>query len=819
MQYLTIQKNIKLTSLEYKNFYSNLIYWPIFLGYQQTNSTKLWLQKGFLQKQYKKVLPFWKSEFLIQFFSRNVYIVVHTPSVYNLVHKVHLLSSDSLKNWSKVNASTLVFGFSTGRCGFKPNETKGFVAADTLIRAGLWFIKRFHKKLSPLKVRYMGPRHKMMKYIRRLQPLYKKNLSYKYTSFLDSTPVAFDNQGCNLKRTPRKRYRYSEYSLYKVSKYIQKRYMAQKTPLPAKTVMYADRWNATWFSDLANFKNKLMEDYTLRFLILGYLRKKRYWLYLFSINNSGGFFFFQMAILNSRAKLKLPAFISRTPISQSYLQHYQKQTKRYLLTGDTTITFGPGTFNFDLWTKRMNELQVSKLNYLHSFALDNVLSLFRNDVPATRRLNLSQYLGATLNYKRQALTTERLFSEMAKERTLSLFCVPFLTLLKQYKQPSFNKKLILSYCHKLAKNMQPTLSLMLKYPVFFMPSKLIVNSKYRHKVQKVKEFKPYKPGFKKQSNKSGLQHRFYSKLSLVVKPRGKPLRQPLNNMAALIWGHFKKKRTVHQTVSHLRDYFFKNAFAFKNFSSIKAGLQFFLNKKLKKARYLPSVKVIISPLIFLMQGLKRVTGSRIFVSYMPLQWDHKYYKPLKKFLVFEKFGYKKYFVPTMVALHLAMSRGSAILLVDLLVRKLRHTTNHQQFLACVEKICRYFMTARQVSVAYPNSLTKGIEILFVGKLNGSDRSKVWRFKFGPLHTSTFYTNTREEHAKCMTRYGVFNIRVRMKLGLLLPKDTTLLINSDRRKTDHQELASKYSYLSTLPIDRHSRNSVAKRRYFSTCCCI
>jgi hypothetical protein len=33
-----------------------------------------------------------------------------------------------------------------------------------------------------------------------------------------------------------------------------------------------------------------------------------------------------------------------------------------------------------------------------------------------------------------------------------------------------------------------------------------------------------------------------------------------------------------------------------------------------------------------------------------------------------------------------------------------------------------------------------------------------------MHSSTFFTNTREEHAKCMTRYGMFHIRVRLKLG-------------------------------------------------------
>jgi hypothetical protein len=113
-----------------------------------------------------------------------------------------------------------------------------------------------------------------------------------------------------------------------------------------------------------------------------------------------------------------------------------------------------------------------------------------------------------------------------------------------------------------------------------------------------------------------------------------------------------------------------------------------------------------------------------------------------------------------------MSRGSANLVIDLLVRKLRRVYKHIPFLSCIEKICRYFMAPYEGNLAFKHSVCKGMEILFKGKLNGGDRSKTWRFKFGPVHTGTFYTNTREEHAKCMTRYGVFHIRVRLKLGAI-----------------------------------------------------
>ena len=104
--------------------------------------------------------------------------------------------------------------------------------------------------------------------------------------------------------------------------------MAQKTPLPALTINYADRWNGTWFSDLSNFKQKLKEDYYLRFLILSYLRKKKYWLHFLSINNSAGFFFFQMVFLNAKSQATVKPFLFPNNFSKASLQIWEKELNR-----------------------------------------------------------------------------------------------------------------------------------------------------------------------------------------------------------------------------------------------------------------------------------------------------------------------------------------------------------------------------------------------------------------------------------------------------------------------------------------------------------
>jgi len=228
--------------------------------------------------------------------------------------------------------------------------------------------------------------------------------------------------------------------------------------------------------------------------------------------------------------------------------------------------------------------------------------------------------------------------------------------------------------------------------------------------------------------------------------------------------NFYKRRGLYQTASTVKSYLFKRIFAFKRYKSIKEGFKVFFKRFRDQWKFRKAIRRLNMSVIFLNTAMRRVTRARSFLSYLPIHWSFKNYKSIGKMVVFEKFGFKKYFVPTFVVLHLAMSRGSATLVTDLLVRKLRRLHKHTQFLSCVEKICRYFLAYPNSNVAYSHSLCKGMEILFVGKLNGSDRAKVWRFKFGPMHTSTFYTNTREEHAKCMTKYGVFHIRVRMKLG-------------------------------------------------------
>lgn len=129
--------------------------------------------------------------------------------------------------------------------------------------------------------------------------------------------------------------------------------MAQKTPLPAKTVTYADRWNATWFVDLSQFQKKLQEDYHLRFLVTCFLRIKRYWLYRFSLNYSNGLYFLQLAVVMSQDKIIVKEPLFPTKVRQKILK---KQWVPLFNNARRDIRFLQGA-EVNIWEKRLTSSQ------------------------------------------------------------------------------------------------------------------------------------------------------------------------------------------------------------------------------------------------------------------------------------------------------------------------------------------------------------------------------------------------------------------------------------------------------------------------------
>jgi len=539
--------------------------------------------------------------------------------------------------------------------------------------------------------------------------------------------------------------------------------MAQKTPLTALTIDYADRWNGTWFAELSVFSYKLIEDYYLRFLITYFLRIKKQWLSLLSLNHSGGFLFFQIMTCYAHATVKSKPMLFPTQQGKVYLKDWQQQLENKV--NKLTIC---QNLNSDIWQKRLPVKKQNMWNYLHNTLL----------VQNTYNLAGTYFLPM-----RQHATLSTWFHNKQVKSTLTLLSEPIIHVLLTAQHN--NNSLVCSIQQKFINeiNSYKVMKAKMKYLqnvdwLIFLP--MVYNSKKKYYslypvnnvfIQK-RLFSQESRVFVKLNNNYSSQI-YSAQVNVQLKEFEVSRQQQLSLKKASVSSYKKKELTAHyfskktalyQTIYQSKSYLMRRIFAFKWYSSIKEGFHVFFKRFRFQFALKKTLIMLNTPLIFLAQALKRVTGLRQFFSYLPMNWSYYDYKPVKRYTIFERYGSKKYFVPTFVASHLTMSRGSPTVLVDLLVHKLRHEYQHTQFLSCVEKICRHLMAPPKSNTAYENVICKGLEILFTGKVNGSDRSKQWRFKLGPVHSSTFYTNTREEHANIITKFGAFSLRIRMKLG-------------------------------------------------------
>jgi len=216
--------NPHINNMKFYFYFQTLLNWPYKYGYN-LNNLSFFAQK---EKQYTEINTWlhYKAEMLFRFAKRNSQVMIHMPRVPALVYRKHLLHREVARTWNNVNSSDMLFGFSAGRCGFRKNETKTFIATDTLISAGVWFITRFIKKLSPLKLRLMGNTNVFRKYLHRLTP--RRKIFFKYTicSIEESTPIPFN--GCKLSHYPRKRFRFHTTNFHKSVKYIKKYNLIRK---------------------------------------------------------------------------------------------------------------------------------------------------------------------------------------------------------------------------------------------------------------------------------------------------------------------------------------------------------------------------------------------------------------------------------------------------------------------------------------------------------------------------------------------------------------------------------------------------------------
>ena len=153
----------------------------------------------------------WSLELLVHFGVNNNYVIFHSPVVINLLlYQKFFIKDFHNKQFNSKIKSEIVFGFTTGRCGFKRSQRRTFLATDITMRTTIWFCKRMYKYLESIKIRFLG----QSKYIKRHLLSFKRfslgNRRVKIHSLVDVTPTPYN--GVRRKGVGRKRYRYHKYT-------------------------------------------------------------------------------------------------------------------------------------------------------------------------------------------------------------------------------------------------------------------------------------------------------------------------------------------------------------------------------------------------------------------------------------------------------------------------------------------------------------------------------------------------------------------------------------------------------------------------------
>jgi ribosomal protein S11 len=155
----------------------------------------------------------WSFELLIWFGVNNNYVIWQTPIVPNiLAYRQFFLAPNQLKSFNQKNHSTMLFGFTTGRCGFTRDQKRTPLALETTMRGVLWLIKRLYKFLSfsSIKINFLGRSQNVKRYLKYIKRFGMGNMQVAIHSFNDVTPNPYN--GVRQKMRGRKRYRYHKYT-------------------------------------------------------------------------------------------------------------------------------------------------------------------------------------------------------------------------------------------------------------------------------------------------------------------------------------------------------------------------------------------------------------------------------------------------------------------------------------------------------------------------------------------------------------------------------------------------------------------------------
>jgi ribosomal protein S11 len=195
----------------YQHFYSSSTALTGSAGYAQ--NVQLW-RRLLAQKAH-----LWSMEMLLKFGVNNNFVIFQTPVVPGLVtYKNHLVTNQLAKKFNMATHSEMIFGFTTGRCGFVRNQKRTFLATEVTMRTALWFCKRIYKFLGAIKIGLRGLSRNVPRYFKTFRRFELGHRQVKIHSLVDLTPVPYN--GTRQKMRGRKRYRYHKYTYRRFAKML-----------------------------------------------------------------------------------------------------------------------------------------------------------------------------------------------------------------------------------------------------------------------------------------------------------------------------------------------------------------------------------------------------------------------------------------------------------------------------------------------------------------------------------------------------------------------------------------------------------------------
>lgn len=132
-------------------------------------------------------------------------------------------------------------------------------------------------------------------------------------------------------------------------------------------------------------------------------------------------------------------------------------------------------------------------------------------------------------------------------------------------------------------------------------------------------------------------------------------------------------------------------------------------------------------------------------------------------VIFARWRRKPYFLTTILVIAWSVFRARCRMVVLWTVRLLKKQKKHSGIFNLISSGFKYFLTDPDAHRVYEHSPAGGARILANGKIDGGDMAKSFRFQVGAIPTRTFAAPMERAFGECKTRYGV----IRMTISLFM----------------------------------------------------